>query len=134
LKLETSAGRAAPPPHNCEKLLSRRRRRPHDGAPPFVTFVIGGNLSNSVVCMGDALDKRMPVNELFVTVAILDPAQRQLSTVSKFPEQRNQTAVDLGTQRVDRFAGSALEYQASGTGDLCQSNTGETLPVEKTKL
>jgi hypothetical protein len=39
--------------------------------------------------------------------------------------------VDLGTQCVDGFVGSALEYQASGAGDQSQPNTGETLPVEK---
>jgi predicted ATPase len=85
--------------------------------------------------MGDALDKRMPVNELYVTAAILDPAQRQLSTVSKFLEQRNQTAVDLVTQCVDRFAGSALEYQASGAGDpVSVQYRRNSPPWKKTKI
>jgi len=57
--------------------------------------------------MRKALDKRLPVTELYVVAAMLDPSQRNLNTVQEYLSERGMTAVDLLSRAIQQYAGDA---------------------------
>ena len=63
-----------------------------------------------------ALDNRLPVTELYVVAAILDPLQRNLSAVQEFLSARDLTAVDLLTVFLGRYITDDEELDQDGNG------------------
>ena len=70
-----------------------------------------------------ALDHRIPVTELYVVAAILDPSQCNLSTVQEFLSARDLTAVDLLTEFLGRYV--------TDDGELGQDTTGNGLSAHE---
>lgn len=56
--------------------------------------------------MRQALNHRLPVTELIVVATLLDPSQRNLSSVQEFLNAENITAVDLLTKALNKYVGN----------------------------
>ena len=86
--------------------------------------------------MQRSLDHRMPVTDLQVTAAMLDPSQRNLSAVQTFLAARSLTAVDLLTEFLGRYVSDAEELQQGTSAAVItgrQEDPGEA-PWEKAKI
>ena len=86
------------------------------------------------------LDHRMPVTELYVVAAMLDPSQRNLSTVQDFIQKRKTTAVDLLTKFLNRYTNEPDELQQDGSGEGAEGlakrtgNSADEAPWKKAKV
>jgi len=53
--------------------------------------------------MRRALDHRLPITELSVVAALLDPSQRNLASVQEYVTSNGITAVELLTRAINRY-------------------------------
>ena len=83
--------------------------------------------------MQRSLDHRMPVTDLRVTTAMLDPSQRNLSAVQKFLAARSLTAVDLLTEFLGRYVSDAEELQQGTSAALDDRKTPAKLRGKRLK-
>jgi len=78
-----------------------------------------------------ALDHRLPVTELHVVAAELDPSQRKLNALQEYLSERGMTAVDLLSRAFQQYVGDSA---ASLTVDNPQTtDDGNLRPWKKAK-
>ena len=63
--------------------------------------------------MRQALNHRLPITELHVVAALLDPSQRNLTSLQDFLNQQKMTAVELLSRALDKYVGAGGELEGS---------------------
>jgi hypothetical protein len=71
--------------------------------------------------MRQALNPRLPITELIVTAAMLDPSQRHLNYVQEFPTAQKITAVELPLHAFDKYVGTESELGQHQAGQQMAS-------------
>jgi len=82
--------------------------------------------------MRQRLDYRLPVREVHIVAAMLDPSQRNLNAVQEYLSERGMTAVDLLTQVIKQNLGDPASTAAQETAESSDAN--ELHPWKKAKL
>ena len=62
-------------------------------------------------CSGSATAACLPVTDLHVMAAMLDPSQRALTAVHEYLTEHKQTAVDILKEAVQKFVGDQQPRQ-----------------------
>lgn len=86
--------------------------------------------------MRQALNHRLPITELNVIAAMLDPSQRHLNSVQEFLTAQKITAVELLSHAFDKYVGTETELDLHQAGQHMASveNPGpSTIPWKKAK-
>jgi hypothetical protein len=78
-----------------------------------------------------ALNHRLPITELIVIAAMLDPSQRHLNSVQEFLTAQKISAVGLLSHAFDKYVGTETELGLHQAGQHMASveNPGPSTPV-----
>lgn len=78
--------------------------------------------------MSQALNHRLPITELNVVAALLDPSQRNLPSIQEFLQEQETTAVELLSRAVEKYVGLATQHTSSEAASGPSGDAGETAP------
>jgi len=73
-----------------------------------------------------ALNHRMPITEMHVAAAMLDPSQRNLSSVQDFLAEHNTNAVELLSRAVCSYVGDQQQAQSTPDGERGREDGGSS--------
>ena len=80
--------------------------------------------------MRQALSRRLPVTEINIIAALLDPSQRNLTVVQDFLVAQETTAFHLLSQAMDKYTGGLqASNNASGMNEAASSSESAQSPV-----
>jgi len=79
--------------------------------------------------MNRALNHRLPVTELNVVAALLDPSQRSLASLMEFTLEQKTTAVELLSGALDKYVGHCRQQASSDAAGGPSRDAGEICPA-----
>lgn len=80
--------------------------------------------------MRTALNRRLPVHEIHVIAAMLDPSQRNLSSVQEFLTEHDTNAVSLLSEYMQKFTS---DCGGGATQEATQETSNDAIPWKKAK-